>query len=73
MEFEDDNPGVFIRGQDALSYLLAIDSVLAGNTDPLALARLKTLRDLLGTCQAFPGQELDPLKLGKLLACMRSP
>lgn len=49
--FEDDWPGVFIRGDNAYAYASALQLVLMSSPlDTLAYSQVKGLRDLLRSC-----------------------
>jgi hypothetical protein len=48
----NDWPGVFIRGDNALSYAMALRSVLAGNDDLFAKMMVEGLANLLQSCRA---------------------
>lgn len=47
VQFGDDWPGVFIRGDNAAFYSMAIDAVLRGGGDPIALGTIAGLNELL--------------------------
>ncbi|RDL44668.1 hypothetical protein DN730_09795 [Marinomonas piezotolerans] len=50
VQFGDDWPGVFIRGDNAAHYSMAIDGLLRGEIDPIALGVLSGLNELLKSC-----------------------
>lgn len=50
VRFGDDWPGVFIRGDNAAHYSMAIDGLLRGEIDPIALGVLSGLNELLKSC-----------------------
>lgn len=52
MQFGDDWPGVFIRGDNAAYYSLALDSLLKGNVDPMTTGILAGLNELLKSSKA---------------------
>lgn len=47
VQFGDDWPGVFIRGDNAGYYALMLESVLRGDNDPYALIAVNSLLRLL--------------------------
>ncbi|PHS64380.1 MAG: hypothetical protein COB09_08375 [Thalassobium sp.] len=47
IQFGGDWPGVFIRGDNAAYYSMALDSLLSGNVDPMTLGILSGLNELL--------------------------
>jgi len=47
VQFNDDWPGVFIRGDDCRGYAMAIKAMLEGRTDRLTLSELEGLGRLL--------------------------
>ena len=55
MEFAQDWPGVFIRGDNAMAYALYLDTILEyievdDFEDYIAVANVKALSDLLKSC-----------------------
>jgi hypothetical protein len=58
MEFEGDWPGVFIRGDNAAYYAMALRSVLgmiATNTDPISTINIQGLVELLESSDTRSG------------------
>jgi hypothetical protein len=57
MQFGDDWPGVFIRGDDALGYALAVrravETLVEVDSSSVDLARLANLVELLGSCRVL--------------------
>jgi hypothetical protein len=55
MQFGDDWPGVFIRGDDAIGYALAlrraIERLVEADSPSVDVARLADLVELLGSCR----------------------
>ena len=55
MQFGDDWPGVFIRGDDALGYASAVrravETLVEVDSSSVDLARLADLVELLGSCR----------------------
>lgn len=47
IQFGDDWPGVFIRGDNAAYYSRALDSIMTGNADPVTVCAVAGLRKLL--------------------------
>lgn len=47
VQFGDDWPGVFIRGDNAFGYAMALDAVLNGHDDPIAKVMVEGLIGLL--------------------------
>lgn len=47
VQFEDDWPGVFIRGDDAFAFTMALDSLVLAGSDSMAKHMVKSLHDLL--------------------------
>ena len=59
VQFGDDWPGVFIRGDNAGYYALCLKSVLEGNSNPIATHVLTGLQETLASCiQGSAGQLL---------------
>lgn len=52
MQFGDDWPGVFIRGDNAACYSMALDSLLSGNVEPMTAGILSGLNELLKSSRA---------------------
>lgn len=52
LQFGDDWPGTFIRGDNAFGYRLALQRVLSGASDPIARAQVEGLARLLAACDA---------------------
>lgn len=52
IQFGDDWPGVFIRGDNAACYSMALDSLLSGSVDPMTLGVLSGLNELLKRSRA---------------------
>ncbi len=52
VQFGDDWPGVFIRGDNAAYYSLALDSLMNGNIDPMTTGILAGLNGLLKSSRA---------------------
>lgn len=52
VQFGDDWPGVFIRGDNAAYYSMALDSLMAGNVDPITVGVLAGLNELLKSSMA---------------------
>jgi hypothetical protein len=50
VQFGDDWPGVFIRGDNAFGYVGALDAVLRKVDDPMAQILVQSLRDVLTGC-----------------------
>lgn len=66
VRFGDDWTGVFIRGDNAFGYIMAIDRALAlaAAGEPLTMMRLRSLRDEFAACVEGPvGQELRSAKV----------
>lgn len=47
VQFDNDWPGVFIRGDNAAYYSMALDRLLSGEIDPVSLGVLSGLNELL--------------------------
>lgn len=47
MEFEDDWRGVFIRGDNAIAYGMALQHLVAGISDPVVKGQMQSLVGLL--------------------------
>lgn len=63
MQFGDDWPGVFIRGDNALWMVQTLDVVLRNNDYlPAFRVQLQHMRTLLAECRDSPGQEVTLLK-----------
>ncbi len=52
VQFGDDCPGVFISGDNAAYYSMALDSLMNGNTDPMTIGVLCGLNELLKSSKA---------------------
>ncbi len=52
VQFDDDWPGIFIRGDNAMFYAMSLQQVLNGSADFVTQAYLKGLVDLLQSCDA---------------------
>lgn len=56
VQFGDDWPGVFVRGDNALAHRFALEEVMraarAGGVDPFSLLQVEGLSQLLGSCMA---------------------
>lgn len=52
MQFEDDWPGVFIRGDNAMAYAMQLQAFLDKKGNVLSEAILRNLVDLLRSCDA---------------------
>lgn len=52
VQFGDDWPGVFIRGDNAAYYSMALDSLLSGSVDPMTIGILSGLNELLKSSKA---------------------
>lgn len=50
LQFGDDWPGVFIRGDNALAYAMALKAALAGDNSAITLSVLEGLRKQLMSC-----------------------
>lgn len=50
VQFGDDWPGVFIRGDNAMAFALYVEMELGGKAGPMEWAALRGLRDLLRSC-----------------------
>lgn len=57
VQFGDDWPGVFIRGDNAAYYSMALDSLMNGNTDPMTIGVLCGLNELLKSSNVKYHQE----------------
>jgi len=58
MQFGDDWPGVFIRGDNAMYMAMMLRAVLDGaKLDPISLAAVEQLHSLLSGCRETPDQE----------------
>jgi hypothetical protein len=60
MQFGDDWPGIFIRGDTAFFYLKVCEALKASN--PIAQKGLEGLKDLLELSQQRPDMEVTKLK-----------
>jgi len=66
MAFGDDWQGVFVRGDDALAFCLALQSLLEGRADVLARTQVQQLWELLHQSDErvlgadIPRQQLKP-------------
>jgi hypothetical protein len=64
MQFGDDWPGVFIRGDNAFGYLMALQTAIRKleeiDMDPLTRVSLQGLADLLASSDAHNHAETDP-------------
>jgi len=67
MQFEDDWPGIFIRGDDALAFSQVCKALIAeykaGDSMPAAISRLNSLERLLAKCNASKKPEAQMAKL----------
>ena len=52
VQFEDDWPGVCSRGDNAAYYSMALDSLMAGNVDPITVGVLAGMNELLKSSKA---------------------
>lgn len=52
IQFGDDWPSVHIRGDNAAYYSMALDSLMAGNVDPMTVGVLAGLNELLKSSKA---------------------
>ena len=50
VQFGDDWPGVFIRGDEAFGLVAAIDTLLSDSSAPFAAMMVQGLRDTLAEC-----------------------
>jgi hypothetical protein len=46
MQFGDDWPGIFVRGDNAMGYAMALDRVLRGQDDPISRIQVQSLINL---------------------------
>lgn len=74
MQFGDDWPGVFIRGDDALGYYTALNVLLAEcrnnkNLSSLLALQLEPLRDELHSCIMQVEQPIPPVLLKEFQSC----
>ena len=53
VQFGDDWPGIFIRGDNAAHYSMALDSLLSGSFDPMTTGVLSGLNELLKRSKAI--------------------
>lgn len=51
VQFGDDWPGLFIRGDNAMAFRMAIASVLMRQNSAMAEAQLRVLAELFESCQ----------------------
>ncbi len=51
LQINDDWPGIFIRGDNALYYSMTLQSFLEGETGPINRMGLEALMKLLGSCR----------------------
>lgn len=58
VQFGDDWPGVFIRGDHAAYYAMLLGQVIAGVSDPATLAMLEGLRSELAGAVIGPAREM---------------
>jgi hypothetical protein len=63
MQFGDDWPGLFIRGDNALGYSLALNTAIDATKDPLTLAQLRSLRSLLVGCDVRNSPEVQHARI----------
>lgn len=52
LQFGDDWPGVFIRGDNAFGYRMALQAVLSGRADPITRRMASGLLAVLESCDA---------------------
>lgn len=50
VQFGDDWPGVFIRGDNAFGYAMALEAIVNGHDDPIAEAMAEGLVQILRSC-----------------------
>ena len=60
VQFGDDWPGVFLRGDNAAYYATALRSVLETGGNALERGMLKSLYDDLRSCAVGPAQAMFP-------------
>jgi hypothetical protein len=65
MQFEGDWAGVFVRGDNAFGYLMALREALKGNDSPLITAQLEGLADLLAASNEMEKRPTQLLKTWK--------
>ncbi len=63
MQFGDDWPGLFIRGDNAFGYSLALNTAIDATKDPLTLAQLRSLRRLLVGCDVRNSPEVQHARI----------
>jgi hypothetical protein len=63
MQFGDDWPGLFIRGDNAAGYSLALNMAIDATKDPLTLAQLRSLRSLLVGCDVRNSPEVQHARI----------
>lgn len=58
IQFGTDWPGTFIRGDNGIGYMLALNGIISGNPGPFDMMQVESLRDLLGGSIVGPSQEI---------------
>jgi len=56
VQFGDDWPGVFLRGDNAVGYGQLLREVVQNGLDPMSAAQLQGLADILLSCAETPSQ-----------------
>jgi hypothetical protein len=59
VQFGDDWPGVFIRGDNAAMYAFSLQSLLDGHDDPIAAAVVEGLVQTLTSSRVHRGNQTD--------------
>ena len=73
MEFEGDQPGVFIRGNDALRYEAMIRKACDTDINALGEYQLRELASLLVSCHQNVCVFNPPQRMKEFSACARGP
>lgn len=69
VQFGDDWPGVFIRGDNAMYFATLLNQQLAGRGTALTTATLRGLVETLAACDTGRGGD-ETLRLGSARACL---
>lgn len=58
IQFGEDWPGIFIRGDNSFAYILALNAYLNGTEDVFTKSCLRGLRDVLSECIIGPASKI---------------
>lgn len=68
MQFGDDWPGTFVRGDRSAYYAMLLRALLDGNADQMSRKQLEGLVAMLEACNVASGR--DPRKLRPFAECV---